>query len=66
MFDNSLTGAVGFAMHEDQLRRAAANLRIIEAEQATKRNPVRERVAKALIVLASKLMPGTAPRTQVT
>jgi hypothetical protein len=34
MFDNSITGAVGFAMHADRLVRATRNLRCLEAEQA--------------------------------
>jgi hypothetical protein len=65
MFDNSMTGPVGFAMHEDRLRRAMANLRESEVEQAPKRYPVRHAVAKVLIALASTLLPPTPPRTQV-
>jgi hypothetical protein len=34
MFDNSMTGAVRFAMHADRLVRATRNLRCLEAEQA--------------------------------
>jgi hypothetical protein len=65
MFDNSMTGPVGFAMHEDQLRRATANLREIEADQATKRYPVRQAVANVVIALAATLRPPTPQRTQV-
>jgi hypothetical protein len=60
MFDN-MTGAVGFAMHDDRLARATKNLRLFEAEQATKtprtntRRPSRERVARALMALAVRL-----------
>jgi len=32
MFDTSMTGAVGFAMHEDRLAKAADNLRLSEAQ----------------------------------
>jgi hypothetical protein len=65
MFDNSMTGAVAFAMHDDRLRRAVANLREIEADQATQRYPVRRAVANVLIALAATLRPPTAQRTQV-
>jgi hypothetical protein len=33
MFDNSMTGAVGFAMHADRLARATRNLRLQEVEE---------------------------------
>ena len=61
MYDN-MTGAVGFAMHEDRLARAAKNLRLLEAEQATMarrttggRRLSRERVARVLLTLATWL-----------
>jgi hypothetical protein len=62
MFDN-MTGAVGFAMHEDRLARATKNLRIIEAEQTRveQRAPVRGSanvvLAKALVSLATRIAP---------
>jgi hypothetical protein len=62
MFDN-MTGAVGFAMHEDRLARAAKNLRLIEVEQARGeqrahfRGSVSVVVAKALVALATRLAP---------
>jgi hypothetical protein len=65
MFDNSMTGPVGFAMHEDRLRRAMANLREIDADQATQRNPVRQAVANVLIALAATLRPSITQRTRV-
>jgi hypothetical protein len=63
MFDNSMTGVVGFAMHEDRLAQAAQNLRLVEAERAMarrteRRNTSRERAAQALMVLALRLSPG--------
>jgi hypothetical protein len=63
MFDNSMTGAVGFAIHEDRLQRAAQNLRLVEAERAMarrieRRNISREWAAQALMALALRLSPG--------
>ena len=59
MFDNSMTGAVGFAMHEDRLAKANRNLRLTEAEQV--RGMVgatcRARIAQALMALATRSAP---------
>jgi hypothetical protein len=64
MFDNGMNGAVGFAMHEDRLAIATRNLRLMEAEAATKRQQVpvvgeRRRLvmAKLLIAWATRLAP---------
>jgi hypothetical protein len=64
MIDNSMTGAVGFAMHADRLAKATRNLRLMEAEAATQRQQVpsvgeRYRVvmAKLLIAMATRLAP---------
>jgi hypothetical protein len=71
MFDN-MTGAVGFAMHEDRLARAAKNLRLIEAEQASggQRAHVRGSasvvIAKALIAVATRLAPSVTTSTVAT
>ena len=61
---NSLTGAVGFAMHEDRLARAERNLRLIEAEgakvgrsSALPGSTYREAVANILMTLATHLAP---------
>ncbi len=66
MFDNSMTGAVGFAMHEDRLAKAADNLRLAEATQV--RGMVgatcRARIAQALMALAARIAPSiTRPET---
>ena len=58
MFDN-MTGAVGFAMHEDRLARAIQNLRLAEAEQGARRGSsrriIREVIAEMLLDLATRL-----------
>ncbi len=60
MFDN-MTGAVGFAMHEDRLARAIQNLRLAEAEQGARRGRsrriIREVIAEMLLDLATRLTP---------
>jgi hypothetical protein len=60
MFDN-MTGAVGFAMHEDRLARAIQNLRLAEAEQGARRGSsrriIREVIAEMLLDLATRLTP---------
>ena len=67
MFDNSMIGAVGFAMHEDRLATATQNLRLTEAEAATRRQRVplvgeryRVAMAKRLIALATRIAPSIA------
>jgi hypothetical protein len=73
MFDNSMTGAVGFAMHEERLARAKRNLLLIEATHArtghrTHRACVnRERMAQGLVALAARIAPKTVtkPRTGI-
>jgi hypothetical protein len=71
MFDN-MTGTVGFAMHEDRLAKATRNLRVMEAEAATKRRQVpsvgeRYRVvmARLMIAVATRLAPAViaSPRS---
>jgi hypothetical protein len=63
MFDNRMTGAVGFAMHEERLARAAKNLHLIEAERARAgrgthvRGSVSVVVAKGLVALATWIAP---------
>lgn len=65
MFDN-MTGAVGFAMHEDRLATAARNLRLREAERG--RPPSRDKigaacratVAQGLLALATRIAPTVA------
>jgi hypothetical protein len=62
MFDNSMTGAVGFAMHEERLARARRNLLLSEAEQViqgkrTGRFVSREVLAQVLVALAERLAP---------
>jgi hypothetical protein len=62
MLEN-MAGAVGFAMHEDRLQRAAKNLRLIEAEQARRerrahvRGSVSVITATALVALATRIAP---------
>jgi hypothetical protein len=71
MFDN-MTGAVGFAMHEDRLARATKNLRLIEAEQAREGQRARVRgsvsmaLAKGLVALATRLAPSVTTNTVAT
>src|SRR4051794_14505062 len=63
MFDNVMTGAVGFAIHEDQLAQAAARRRAKEAMRTCKvqrrvPSPVyREAMARALVALATRSAP---------
>lgn len=65
MFDN-LTGAVGFAMHEDRLATAARNLRLREAERAQppSRGKIgaayRATIAQGLMALATRVAPTVA------
>ncbi len=72
MFDNSMTGAVGFAMHADRLATATRNLRLAEAEQArsgkrTRGNRVsREAIARRLIALATWVAPSVSIGTVAT
>jgi hypothetical protein len=70
MFDNSMTGAVGFALHEERLARARRNLLLSEAEQAStgKRTRCawvrREVLARGLVTLAGRRAPSvTLART---
>jgi hypothetical protein len=60
MFDNSMTGAVGFAMHKDRLAMATENLRLIEAEEGSA--PVRQSSAKAYRAVVAKLLIALAAR----
>ena len=46
MFDNGMTGAVGFAMHEDRLAKAADGLRIAEAQQGRRAAGIERTVAR--------------------
>jgi hypothetical protein len=69
MLEN-MAGAVGFAMHEDRLARAAKNMRLAEAEQGRARRQTRVRrsvrvaLAKTLLALAARLAPPvSAPET---
>ena len=68
MLEN-MTGAVGFAMHEDRLATAAKNLRLIEAEQARagrgahSRDSVSVVIAKALVALATRIAPSVTMGT---
>jgi hypothetical protein len=65
MFDN-LTGTVGTLMHEDRLAKATQNLRIMEAEAASKRQrrsagaAYRAAIAKSLVTLAARIAPTVA------
>ncbi len=66
MFEN-LTDAVGFAMHEDRLARAARDRRLSEAEQARtgtrdRSRSGRQAVAHRLRALAAWLTPGDVTR----
>jgi hypothetical protein len=69
MFDNSMTGAVGFAMHEARLATATRNLRLAEAEQESQWAPrsvgraYRAITARALMALAARIAPPAVPRT---
>jgi hypothetical protein len=71
MFD-SMTGTVGFAMHEDRLAKATRNLRLAEAEQVAKdrrptdRRSYRAAIARRLVVLATRIAPNGAPGKVVT
>jgi hypothetical protein len=62
MFD-TMTGAVGFAMHADRLATAARNRRLAEAGQGSARvrrasaGSVRASLARALVALAAWLSP---------
>ncbi len=62
MFEN-MTGAVGFAMHEDRLAKAAKNLRLADAErrQQGSREAVQKRyragIAAVLVGLAARIAP---------
>jgi hypothetical protein len=61
MLEN-LAGAVGFAMHEERLARAAHNVRLIEAKRAaTGQRAIdgsyRASLARALVALAVRLAP---------
>jgi hypothetical protein len=64
MIDDGMTGAVGFAIHADRLAQATRNLRLMEAEAATKRQQVpsvgeryRAVMEKLLIEVATRLAP---------
>jgi hypothetical protein len=65
MFEN-MTGAVGFAMHEDRLAQATRNLRIMEAEATASKSrrsagtTYRAAVAKSLTALAARIAPTVA------
>jgi hypothetical protein len=70
MFDDSITGAVAFAMHEDRLRRARRNMLLSEAADARSGHRrrhdwvSRERLARGLVALAKRLAPSvTMART---
>jgi hypothetical protein len=70
MFDSSMTGAVGFAMHEERLAQASRNVRLSEAEQArTGERPrracvSRDLIAQGLVAMAARIAPTvTKPRT---
>jgi hypothetical protein len=62
MFDN-MTGAVGFAMHEDRLAQAERNQRLLEAEATAKGQrrhagaAYRVVLAQCLIALAARIAP---------
>lgn len=63
----SMTGEVGFAMHEDRLAKAMRNQRLTEAEQLRNsarvgHSPVRDTLARGLTALAMRLAPGDASR----
>jgi hypothetical protein len=63
MFDNSMTGAVGFAMHADRLAQATRNLRLAQAQhgrRAAKRHPMRAACVHRLIGLARIAAPPVA------
>lgn len=68
----SMTGAVGFAMHEDRLAKAASNLRLLEAEQAGRGQQARSRrscratIAGMLTALATRLAPTVTAGTAAT
>ncbi len=62
-----MAGAVGFAMHEERLARAAKNVRLIEAGQAaTEQRAIartsRASLVRALVALAARVAP-TATQT---
>ncbi|MDQ2786519.1 MAG: hypothetical protein M3Y58_16125 [Chloroflexota bacterium] len=65
MFDNMI-GAVGFAMHEDRLAKAAKNLRRAEATRGRQglsgavQMRYREEIAAALVALATRIAPSLA------
>ncbi len=61
MLEN-MAGAVGFAMHEERLARAAHNLLLIEAKQAAtgrraSAGSSRASLARALVALAARVSP---------
>ncbi len=65
MFDN-MTGAVGFAIHEDRLATAAKNLQLADAKQGRQGSPSEARpvyrvgIAAALVALATQIAPTIA------
>lgn len=70
MFDTSMTGAVGFAMHAHRLAQARRNVQLTEAERACtgcrpRRACVsRDLIAQGLVALAARIAPSvTMPRT---
>ncbi len=72
MFDN-MTGAVGFAMHEDRLAKAAQNRRLAQATQMkqphdrSRSHVSRDGIAKGLLAVAERLGPrAAAPGTGTT
>jgi hypothetical protein len=68
MFDDSMTGAVAFAMHVDRLAQARRNMPLNEAEDARSgqrrrhASVSRERVALGLVALAARLAPSLTRR----
>jgi hypothetical protein len=62
MLEN-MAGAVGFAMHEDRLTKAAKNIRLAEAKHGRHGAPQgaragqRARIAAALVTLAARIAP---------
>ncbi len=61
MLEN-MAGAVGFAMHEERLARAAHNMLLIEAKQAATGQRASDRsyrasLARALVALAARVAP---------
>ncbi len=66
MFDN-MTGAVGFAMHDDRLTKAAKNMRLADAKRGRQGSPegararYRAGIAAGLVALAARIAPALAP-----